>query len=137
MLTTSICKNNPEYIKTAYRYEDKIGKYKLENPTGPGINPNDPAWKGWHPAKIGRSWSVTRDTLSKFITAEKQKELTTLEKLQVMDKHDCIVINRNGGVQFKKYLDLDKGVIVGSSWDDIHPVRATSKERTGYPTQNH
>ena len=36
---------------------------------------------------------------------------------------------------YKVYLSDRKGTAIGSIWDDIQPITATSKERLGYPTQ--
>lgn len=37
--------------------------------------------------------------------------------------------------QFKRYLDEQKGVVVGNVWTDIPPINARAAERLGYPTQ--
>jgi hypothetical protein len=38
-------------------------------------------------------------------------------------------------LRFKRYLDENKGVVVGNIWTDIKPVQSQAKERLGYPTQ--
>ena len=40
-----------------------------------------------------------------------------------------------GMPSLKRYLKSTKGQIPSNSWEDINPVHAHSKERTGYPTQ--
>ena len=35
----------------------------------------------------------------------------------------------------KRYLDEQKGAVIGDVWDDIDQIRANNKERIGYPTQ--
>ncbi len=37
--------------------------------------------------------------------------------------------------QLKRYLDELPGAAVGDSWEDVKPINARAKERTGYPTQ--
>ena len=37
--------------------------------------------------------------------------------------------------RYKRYLDEQPGIAVDSIWNDISPVQARSRERTGYPTQ--
>lgn len=42
---------------------------------------------------------------------------------------------KKGMPRLKRYLKAVKGQALSNSWEDINPVQARSKERTGYPTQ--
>ncbi|MBD2178385.1 site-specific DNA-methyltransferase [Pseudanabaena sp. FACHB-1998] len=41
----------------------------------------------------------------------------------------------SGRIMLKRYLDEQKGSVLGDNWTDISPLRATDTERLGYPTQ--
>lgn len=43
--------------------------------------------------------------------------------------------NKNGRIMFKRYLDQQKGPVLGNVWTDIDQLRANDAERLGYPTQ--
>ena len=59
----------------------------------------------------------------------------TKERMEEADRNGSIVVPRGGkGVpRFKRYLDEQRGIPIGDTWNDI-PI-AAGKERTGYPTQ--
>jgi DNA modification methylase len=124
-----------DYLDKFYKFSDQRGVYQLITPTGPGINKNDPEWRGWHPKNSGRHWAITREIMDKLATKEEQKKMTTIEKLELMDKNGYVEFSKTGGVRFKKYLDIDKGTMLGDIWSDISGVQGVSKESIGYPTQ--
>lgn len=43
--------------------------------------------------------------------------------------------NKTGRIMFKRYLDEQKGPVLGNVWTDIDQLRANDTERLGYPTQ--
>ena len=60
----------------------------------------------------------------------------TEERMKKAFDEGRIVQAKPGSVpRLKRYLDEAKGIAVDTIWDDIMPVQAQSKERTGYPTQ--
>ena len=120
------------YIDNFFRYEDKRGPYRLVTLTGPKVNPNDEEYKGYSPADSGRSWSIPQRIIAKLTN---KQDLSTLEKLDLMEKNDYIVFSQNGVPSFKSYLEDLEGAAVQEVWTDIPPVSAHAKERTGYPTQ--
>jgi len=128
-------KYNESYIENFFRLEDKGGKYQLVVLTGPNINQKDCTWKGYNPAQSGRSWSVPKRIVSKLVGKEKAKKMSTLEKLDLLQKHNYIVISKNGIPRFKQYLNEMEGAPAQEIWDDISVISANSKERLGYPTQ--
>jgi DNA modification methylase len=121
-----------KYIKDFYKYEDEKGIYRLGDLTGPGINKNDKEWKRYHPSKVGRSWSVSRDTV-RMLAGDNGLKLSTTKKLELLEENGFVKWGKNGTPQFKRYLDKSKGALLGNLWDDIG--RAQGKERIGYPTQ--
>lgn len=123
------------YLNNFYRFEDTKGKYRLDNITGPNINPNDKEWKGYHPATRGRSWSVSREAVAKIVGKEKAKTMTTNEKLDLLFDNGLIQISTNGTPSFKRYLDTMEGAPAQEIWIDIPPLSPHAKEKLGYPTQ--
>lgn len=43
--------------------------------------------------------------------------------------------DKDGRIMFKRYLDQQKGPVLGNVWTDIDQLRANDAERLGYPTQ--
>jgi DNA modification methylase len=43
--------------------------------------------------------------------------------------------DKDGRIMFKRYLDEQKGPVLGNVWNDIDQLRANDAERLGYPTQ--
>ena len=50
---------------------------------------------------------------------------------------DGLVIQPNPGriPRYKRYLDEQKGRLIGTIWDDIQHLGPQAQERCGYPTQ--
>ena len=59
------------------------------------------------------------------------------EKMSELDKQGKLLFpkDKNGRIMLKRYLDEQKGVVVGDNWSDISQLRGTDQERLGYPTQ--
>ncbi|MEY4937593.1 MAG: hypothetical protein RIS64_3952 [Bacteroidota bacterium] len=124
-----------DYVNDSYRHQDEKGHYSLRDMTGPKTNPKDPEWKGYHPKKVGRSWSVPKEMVIHLVGEAQAKTLTTFEKLELLDKHQLIEISKNGTPRFKKHLEDSKGQLLGNIWIDITNIGSKTKERIGYPTQ--
>lgn len=126
------------YVKSTFSRQDGHGKFRLQELTGAGVNKNDEAWGvgeefSFHPANVGRHWSVPRRILKEFVSEEQAAKMTTNEKLELLYENDYIVISKNGVPRFKQYLDDLPGAPLQDFWDDIH--WAPLRERKGYPTQ--
>ena len=108
-----------EYIKNFYRYVDENNRrYRTDNLRSPHPRPNlTYDYKGYKPHPNG--WSVS---------LERMKELDAEGRLHFPKK-------KSGRIQRKRFLDEMPGVPAGNIWDDIRPIGAQAKERTGYPTQ--
>jgi DNA modification methylase len=123
-----------EYKNTAYRNQDENGFYSSGDLTGAGINKNDIKWKGYHPAERNRHWAIPKDKIDELAGSDAYK-LSTIEKLELLEKNNFIIWTSNGTPRFKRYLETTNGIILGNVWTDIQNVQAASKEKIGYPTQ--
>jgi len=61
----------------------------------------------------------------------------SLETMQELDKKGLLIFpkKKDGRIMRKRYLDEQKGAVVGNVWIDIPQIRANDAERLGYPTQ--
>ena len=125
------------YVEKNFRYKDQRGFYTTENLTGPGLNKNDQAYKGFHPKDKGRSWSIPKRVVKSLLKKEAREndKLSALEKLELLDKHDYLIFSQHGTPRFKSYLHDLEGVAAQEIWTDIKPLSSHAKERVGYPTQ--
>jgi len=126
-----------EYIKKSYIYDDNDGrgKYLPVVLTGPNVNSNDKEWKGYHPSKKGRSWSVPKVLVNKLVGEEKAKTMSIYERLDLLYENGYIEISKNGTPKYKRHLELssEKGTMIDNMWADI--ISCQGNERMGYPTQ--
>lgn len=60
---------------------------------------------------------------------------TVREKLEEIDRQGRIHWSKSGTPYLIRFLDEQKGDIIGNLWDDIPPVNSQAQERLGYPTQ--
>ncbi len=123
-----------KYLTQFYSEKDEKGYFQAITLTGPNINPNDPEWKNYHPNTSGRSWSIPKETILE-LAGNNGKNLSVIEKLELLEKNGYIVFSKNGVPRVKRYLDKGKGVLLGDLWTDIANVQSQSKEKIGYPTQ--
>ena len=105
-----------EYVEQFYRHvEPQTGRrYRLSDLTNPNKDrPNlTYEWNGHM-----RVWRWTK------------------ERMQEAHDRGIIHYSSTGLASQRRYLDEMQGNPVDTIWDDIKPVQAQSKERTGYPTQ--
>jgi DNA modification methylase len=110
------------WIEREYRFEDKRGRYMVDNLTGAGTTqgPSGQPWRGIDPKKIGagRHWRYSPETLDR------------------LDSEGRIYWPKKGKYpKLKQYLDESGGKAVGDIWTDISLIGRTATERLGYPTQ--
>ena len=109
--------HDPEYVKKFYRHiEPRTGRrYQLDNL----VNPNkDRPNLTYEFLGVTRVWRWTK------------------ERMQAAYEKGIVVQTKPGAVpRLKRYLDEMKGNPVDTIWEDVKPLQAASKERTGYPTQ--
>lgn len=61
----------------------------------------------------------------------------SLETMQKLDAENKLLFpkEKTGRIMLKRYLDEQKGAVVGDLWTDIDQIRAAKSELIGYPTQ--
>lgn len=108
-----------EYIESKYRHIDRDGRrYRLDNMTSPNPRPNlTYEWKGHAPPRNG--WRYSRETMQRLDTEGRIWYPPSTSKRP----------------QLKRYLDEQRGSVVGNVWTDISPINSQARERLGYPTQ--
>ena len=123
-----------EYLEKFYRHEDEGGRYTLGDLTGAGKRQGESGlpWRGVDPTKAGRHWAVPRPRQAGL----SWDELSVQQRLDQLDLAGLIVWPSKGGIpRFKRYHDVDRGVVVQDVITDIDPLSPHAKERLGYPTQ--
>ena len=123
------------YLDNSYKNNDGKGFWKSDDLTGASINKNDLDWKGYNPSLRNRHWAIPVKPIVELVGEDKQKTMTTTEKLELLEQNNYIVFTSNGTPRFKRYLDNSKGRSVQQVWTDISNVSSQAKERIGYPTQ--
>ena len=118
--------HSPDYVRKFYRFDDHDGRgpYQLDNMASPNPRPNMMyEWRGFPCPPKG--WRYQESTMQEL--------------------HDKGLIhyptNSDGMPDFgkrprrKRYLNEQKGAVIGNVWSDIQPLGAHATERVGYPTQ--
>lgn len=105
--------HDPDYVRTAYRYSDEKGTYRLL----PLLNPNDDRPNlTYEFLGVTRVWRWTKDRM-----------------LDAYNKGLVVQLKPGAVPQYKKYLSDSKGRTVTNCWTDI--LQASGNEALGYPTQ--
>jgi DNA modification methylase len=115
-----------KYTDDFYKYDDGDGKglYQLGDMASPNPRPNMMyEWQGFpYPAK---GWRYEKETMQKL-----HNEGKIYYPVTVHGNHDYSKRPR-----LKRYLNEQKGQLLGDIWIDIQNVQSQSSERIGYPTQ--
>jgi site-specific DNA-methyltransferase (adenine-specific) len=119
-----------EYQSKFYRHRDADGRiYRLSDmsaPEGGGMaainkisgKPNGwYEWRGYQPPQ--RGWCYSPETMERLYSEGR------IHCPDDKDKRPAL----------KRYLDENKGHVVGNLWDDINSLNAAGREGLGYPTQ--
>jgi len=129
---------DPKYLADFYRFEDARGRYRLVTLTGAGIRTGDSGkpWRDVDPTDSGRHWAVPRSALEGAYPDRDLSDLTTQQKLDLLNEAGLIYWPTRGTVpQQKRYSDENPGVGIQDIITDIGPLSSHSKDRLGYPTQ--
>ena len=127
-----------DYLARNYRFEDDKGRYSLVSLTGPGITAGESGtpWRGVNPSASGRHWAVPMRSLQALYPDVDLSELSTHQKLDLLDDAGHIHWPERGSVpRQKRYLDESPGVLIQDIVTDIPPLSPQARERIGYPTQ--
>ena len=129
---------NEKYIHDFYRFDDEKGRYRLVTLTGAGTRAGESGkpWRNVDPTTSGRHWAVPITVLQELVPDKNLSNLSTQEKLDLLDSLGAIAWPQKGLVpQYKRYLDLNKGNTIQDIISDIQPLSTHAAERLGYPTQ--
>ncbi len=129
---------DPDYVADYYRFEDARGRYRLVTLTGAGTRLGDSGkpWRGIDPTAVGRHWAVPAAALAGAVRDRDVSDLSTQEKLDLLDAAGLIYWPERGTVpQQRRYLNENPGVPIQDIIRDIRPISSQAQERLGYPTQ--
>lgn len=119
-------KHSDEYKDNFYRFDDNDGrgKYRLADMASPNPRPNMMyEWKGYSFPEKG--WRYEKETMQKLDDEGRIFYPTLKNGNPDYTKRLCL----------KRYLEEQKGSLLGNFWIDINNVQSQAKERIGYPTQ--
>jgi DNA modification methylase len=134
-------KYSQEYLDNFYNNEDKNGRYRVGDLTGPGKRGGDSGqvWKGVDPNIVGRHWEPPHDRALPewFKFPDGWSRLGVRERLDILDDQYLIYWPKKEGgkPRFKGYLAPSGGIPAQDVITDINPTASHSSERLGYPTQ--
>jgi DNA modification methylase len=126
-----------DQYKERYKNVDGQGRrWADDNLTAPGKRGGDSGgeWRGFNPTKKGLHWKVSHNAVVELIGEQTACELSTRQKLDVLDKNGLIHWPRGTGFpRFKRVLG--KGRPLQDIILDIPPLNSQAQERLGYSTQ--
>ena len=128
------------YVERFYRHKNSLGRYRVDNLTGPGPRAGDTGkpWRGVDPTENSRHWELPPDRALPdwFDYPPGYANLLARERLDVLDAQGLIYWPKRGKMPgFKRYLSGQSGAPVTDMVLDIPPLSAATRERLGYPTQ--
>jgi DNA modification methylase len=126
------------YLDRFYRFEDENGRFRIGDLTGAGVRSGDSgnAWRDVNPTDAGRHWAVPTAIIQRLGLNGNFHKISVQGKLDRLDELGLIYWPPKGRVpQFKRYLEIDRGVRVQDMITDIAPISSQAQERLGYPTQ--
>ena len=109
-----------EYVESHYsQVEEGTGRhYQLTSLLNPNHDRPNLTYEFPPGSGVVRVWRWTRERM-----------------LAAWNEGRVVIPKGNGVARYKRYLDEQEGVPVGSVWTDIPPINSQAQERLGYPTQ--
>jgi DNA modification methylase len=129
---------DPQYLDDYYRFSDERGRYRLVTLTGAGTRTGDSGkpWRDVDPTDSGRHWAVPMRALQGAYPNKDLRNLTTQEKLDLLNDAGLVYWPTRGSVpQQKRYSTENPGVLLQDIISDIRPISSHSQERLNYQTQ--
>ena len=127
-----------ESLERAYPSQDERGRFRAADLTAANIRFGESGnpWRRYDITARGRHWAVPMKILSEAYPARNLSELTTQQRLDLLDDAGLVYWPPKGKMPgLKRYLDKSKGVAIQELIVDIRPIGSRARERTGYPTQ--
>ena len=118
--------HSPDYVSKFYRFDDSDGRgpYQLDNMASPNPRPNMMyEWKGFPCPPKG--WRYQESRIGELHEQGRIYYPANSDGSPDFEKRP----------RLKRYLNEQKGGVVGNVWSDIQPISAHANERVGYPTQ--
>lgn len=130
--------SHTEEYSARYKNLDENGRaWADDNLTAPGVRHGDSGsvWRGFDVTAKGSHWKVNLKTVEELVGPVASKNMTTTEKLDLLDSAGYIHWPRGGAgfPRFKRFLS--KGSHIQDIVTDIPPINSQAQERLGYPTQ--
>ena len=121
-----------------YKNTDELGRpWADDNLTAPGVRHGDSGsiWRGFDVTAKASHWKVNSKTVEQLVGAEPASQMSTTQKLDLLDAGGYIHWPRGGKgfPRFKRFLS--GGSHVQDIVSDIPPINSQAQERLGYPTQ--
>ena len=130
------------YVKRDYRHTDKIGCYRVDNLTGPGLSNGESGepWQGYDPGQSGRHWSPPKtggyaQWIEDNLIPGYRGIPSVHARLDALSNAGLIDPTSTGYPRLKRYLEASPGEAVSDFIADIQNVNNRAKEHVGYPTQ--
>jgi len=124
------------YVERFKNVDPDGRRWADDNLTAPGIRNGHSGspWKTFDPTGKGLHWKISNKAVADILGDAPPKEMTTIQKLDLLDGHGLIHWPRSGGFpRFKRILG--KGMPQQDIISDIPPLNSQAQERLGYPTQ--
>lgn len=138
------------YLQKMFRYQDKIGAYRLNELTGAGERQGESgqAWRGYDPSSKGRHWAIPA-SLRQYMPT-KGEGMSTHAMLDELDSAGMILFSKDGRPTYKQYIgegvpfqDIwayqpgTAGVLADENSEIDQDIKWLDheKERLGYQTQ--
>jgi len=132
--------HNPKTLKEWYLFLEfpdgtirKMTKEEIETQTIPAGARRFNTGNASNPTKV---WEGGQYIYKGYNHPEKGWRYS-LETMKELDKKGLLIFpkNKDGRIMRKRFLDEQKGIVLGNMWYDIDHLRAKKAERLGYPTQ--
>lgn len=131
------------YLNKKYRRMGDYGLWRADKllqkgARGDALTPQ--VWRGIDPTKKDQRWNPSRvdsmpEELRKKAEKQEYQKLSTLEKMEWLDRNNLIHWTKGGLPEYRRYLCANRGNPLQDLIFDIAPVLGSSGERSGYPTQ--